>query len=273
MYRPCAKCRDDALISIAETLQKAARSWLPAILVMTIGTGCTQLPNEHIPIANIESSLASIEEDVSNTQTAIENANKQAQQDDAALSQELASLSRALTQLDANMQEVCKAVAVPVPQAKPADCPPSSAPIVMADDDKLILGEVENVTVIDPVFQIVARMDTGASSSSIHAKNLVTFERDGNDWVRFEITSTDGSVKVEKAVEKFVRVYQQADKAGSRRPVIELRIRLGNIQGTFEFTLADRSHLEHSMILGRNFLTDIALVDVSQQFLQPVTSE
>ena len=74
---------------------------------------------------------------------------------------------------------------------------------------------------------------------------------------------------VEKAVKKFVRVYQQADKKGSRRAVVEMRITLGNIRDTFEFTLADRSHLEHNLILGRNFLKDIAVVDVSQQYVQP----
>jgi len=51
--------------------------------------------------------------------------------------------------------------------------------------------------------------------------------------------------------------------------VVELRLYLGNVKDTFEFTLADRSHLEQGMILGRNFLTDIALVDVSRKFVQP----
>ena len=55
-------------------------------------------------------------------------------------------------------------------------------------------------------------------------------------------------------------------------PVIDLRLFLGNVTDTFSFTLADRSHLEHDMILGRNFLTDMAVVDVSRQFIQPSTS-
>ena len=136
-----------------------------------------------------------------------------------------------------------------------------------------MLGEVERVAVVEPSFSIDARMDTGASSSSLHATNMVQFERDGKDWVRFDVRTTDDSVTIEKPVRKYVRVFQQADKEGSRRPVVELRIALGNIQAGFEFTLADRSHLEHNMILGRNFLTDIAVVDVSQQFLQPTSRE
>ena len=64
-------------------------------------------------------------------------------------------------------------------------------------------------------------------------------------------------------------MVQQADPSGSRRPVVEMRVQLGEIQDTFEFTLADRSHLENEIILGRNFLADVTLVDVGQQFIQP----
>jgi hypothetical protein len=68
---------------------------------------------------------------------------------------------------------------------------------------------------------------------------------------------------------RYVRVFQQADPEGSRRPVISMRLRLGDVQDTFEFTLADRSHLNYQILLGRNFLTDVALVDVGRQFVQP----
>jgi hypothetical protein len=70
-------------------------------------------------------------------------------------------------------------------------------------------------------------------------------------------------------VVRHARVIQQADPKGSRRPVVEMRVRLGELQDTFEFTLADRSHLENEMILGRNFLADVTLVDVGRRFIQP----
>ena len=52
--------------------------------------------------------------------------------------------------------------------------------------------------------------------------------------------------------------------------VVRMRLVLGNVQDSFDFTLADRSHLENVMILGRNFLTDIAVVDVGKQYVQPL---
>ena len=140
---------------------------------------------------------------------------------------------------------------------------------VVTSDDKLLVGELEHVWVDPPGMTIVSRIDTGAQSSSLTAENLVEFERDGDDWVRFDVVVGEISTTLEREVVRYVRVFQQADPEGSRRPVVSMRLHLGNVQGSFEFTLADRSHLEYQSILGRNFLTDIALVDVGRQFVQP----
>jgi hypothetical protein len=49
-------------------------------------------------------------------------------------------------------------------------------------------------------------------------------------------------------------------------------VTLGDIQGKFEFTLADREHLDQEALLGRNFLTDVAVVDVGRSFVQKAYS-
>lgn len=153
------------------------------------------------------------------------------------------------------------------PRTEAAEC---EAQTVVMHGDRMVVGEKEQVRLVPPGFVLTARVDTGAASSSLHAENLTEFERDGQDWVRFDVATEEVNVTIERPVEKYVRVYQQSDKEGTRRPVIKMRIVLGNVKDTFEFTLADRSHLEHSMLLGRNFLTDIALVDVGRQFVQPL---
>jgi hypothetical protein len=140
---------------------------------------------------------------------------------------------------------------------------------VVTNDDKLLVGELEHIWVDPPGMKMVARIDTGAQSSSLTAENLLEFERDGDDWVRFDVIVGELSTTLEREVVRYVRVFQQADPEGSRRPVVSMRLHLGNVQDSFEFTLADRSHLEYQSILGRNFLTDIALVDVGRQFVQP----
>lgn len=184
---------------------------------------------------------------------------------------DLEVLTNEIDQLPAAVSSSCRKSSEPSVQA----CQPGSTkqPTVVSTDGKILVGELENVWVDPPGIHAIARVDTGAQSSSMHAESLVEFERDGDDWVRFNIEGDKKGSLIERRVERYVRVYQQADKVGQRRPVIRMRINLGNVQDTFEFTLADRSHLDYQLILGRNFLTDVALVDVAQQFIQPAREE
>ena len=148
-------------------------------------------------------------------------------------------------------------------------CACLAAPKAEATQGKSVVGEKERIRLDPPGKLFVARMDTGATSSSLHAQNIVQFERDGANWVRFDLQAEEGIEKVEAPIVRYARVVQQADPQGSRRPVVSLRIQLGEIDESVEFTLADRSHLETEVLLGRGFLTDLAIVDVSRKFIQP----
>ena len=170
-----------------------------------------------------------------------------------------------MDELPAELARLCSTTAAVETQCEKRD---PVQPVVMAAD-KMLLGELERVWIEPPGATLTARIDTGASSSSLHAEELIGFERDGDDWVRYNILVNNAALPVEAQVARYVRVYQQADADGSRRPVVNLRIRLGDVQDTFEFTLADRSHLDYQIILGRNFLTDMALIDVGKKFIQP----
>ena len=180
------------------------------------------------------------------------------------------ALEAQLHGLDEQIQNLPNTLELSCPEpSEEQQCAEISRAVVSAAD-KVIVGALEHGYMDPPGVNVVARIDTGATSSSLHAQNLVPFERDGEDWVRFDmmVNETD-SVVVERQIIRHVRVVQQADPGGSRRPVVAMRVRLGDIQDTFEFTLADRSHLENELILGRNFLADVTLVDVGQQFIQP----
>jgi hypothetical protein len=151
-----------------------------------------------------------------------------------------------------------------------ARCDETQLQRVVVSDDKMVVGEVETVWLDPPGMHIDAQIDTGASANSLNAEDMVLFERDSDDWVRFHVRNDAGDqVRIERAVLRFVRVYQQADPEGTRRPVVELRVHIGDVEDDFEFTLADRSHLKQQLLLGKSFLTDLALVDVSRQFVQP----
>ena len=164
-----------------------------------------------------------------------------------------------------SMQKELQACMQPQTPA-PATC--DDQPVVL-NDERMVVGEVEWVHIDPPGILMSARIDTGAQSSSIHADNLTHFERDGDDWISFQLEVENEPVTIERPILRHVRVFQQSDKEGSRRPVVAMRIIVGNVTDSFEFTLADRAHLEHDMILGRNFLTDLAVVDVGREYVQP----
>ena len=48
-----------------------------------------------------------------------------------------------------------------------------------------------------------------------------------------------------------------------------LGIVIGNIRQKAEFTLSNRSHLDYQVLVGRNILSDVMLVDVSQANIAP----
>ncbi|MDK9738088.1 ATP-dependent zinc protease [Vibrio sp. D404a] len=156
------------------------------------------------------------------------------------------------------------------PEAKPV--PPKEPPakkVTKTADGKLILGEEEWVFVPGLKEAFKARVDTGATTSSISATDIVPFERDGKDWVKFKIEH-DGikSQEVSLPVERWVKIKQSSAEGTQRRAVIVANIQIGDLKDKTEFTLADRTHLKYPLLLGRSFFRDVAVVDVSKKYVQ-----
>lgn len=163
--------------------------------------------------------------------------------------------------------------------AKP-ECPPApKAPVctVASQNDsgradrlkgKVIVGEVEKFYLADAELVYDARIDSGAETSSLDARNITRFERDGNNWVRFDVPVPDADdfVTIEKEVARRVKIIQSATDEKDRRVVVELQFMIGNHRQQAEFTLTDRSHLSHSVLVGRNILRDVMLIDVGKEF-------
>ena len=132
---------------------------------------------------------------------------------------------------------------------------------------KLFLGEVEKVFLIKEKLSFDARIDSGAVTSSLGVFNLETLERDGDDWVRFTLSENIETTKYEYPLERMIRIVQQKSSEPAIRPVINIQFSIGEKNYTSPFSLADRSHLEYQVLMGREFLKDIAVVDVSGKFL------
>ncbi|MGL4475474.1 MAG: ATP-dependent zinc protease family protein, partial [Shewanella sp.] len=153
----------------------------------------------------------------------------------------------------------------PVIVTEPATCPEDSI------GEKIILGQVEFVFVDELQAGFDTRIDTGAESSSLDARNIILFERDGQQWVRFDVNVEGGDAPLktfESKVERFVRIKgDEATSNDDRRPVITAHLQIGAYKAQTSLNLNNRSGLEYQLLLGRKFMKDIAVVDVSQAFL------
>ncbi|ART78882.1 ATP-dependent zinc protease family protein [Oceanisphaera avium] len=149
-------------------------------------------------------------------------------------------------------------------------------------DGKLVVGETEQVWLDIVNDDFAARIDTGATTSSLSAQDITVFERDGKPWVSFNMAheGVDEKLQVETPLVRYVRIRQASADDADRRPVVELTMRIGSFTEKTEFTLTDRSQMTYSVLLGREFLKDIAVVDIARQNVQgkpsrptPVKSE
>ncbi|QNI03020.1 ATP-dependent zinc protease [Halomonas sp. SH5A2] len=139
-------------------------------------------------------------------------------------------------------------------------------------ENKTLLGRNEWVGLPSIGTYLKAQVDSGANTSSLSAREITPFERDGEDWVRFKLALNEDDVVVESVrdewieapIERRVRIVQASGEES--RLVISLLLTLGPLSENVEFTLSDRSHLDYPVLLGRRFLLDISIIDVAETY-------
>ena len=139
---------------------------------------------------------------------------------------------------------------------------------------KLIVGELEKFYLADPGIVHVARIDSGAETSSLDARNITRFERNGNNWVRFDIPLPDSDkfLTLEREVSRRVKIIQASADDVDRRVVVELQFMIGDHHQKAEFTLTNREHLTNVVLVGRNILRDVMLIDVGKEYATELPS-
>lgn len=241
----------------------------PLICLLALATvaGCSfQGRNQAVmdSLAEMEIRIRLLQSEVTDVRQAIaarETAREARGSTDVTLQAQLDDMQRRLASLPEQLAELCPEP--PQYGAMSAQCEgdPEIQRVVVSGD-KLVVGEVERVWLEPPSAFMEARIDAAAERSLLRAQEVVEFERDGNKWIRFEITAADEAVSIERPLQRTVRVGEQ------RRPVVTLRVQLGDVRESVEFALTDLSGEDQPMVLGRNFLTDVALLDVARKFVQ-----
>lgn len=129
-------------------------------------------------------------------------------------------------------------------------------------EDLVILGYLEDVMIGNLALELRAKLDTGADTSSVHARDIEIYKRGKRDnWVRFRLVGKDGrAIRYDQNVIRFARIKT---KTGGtiRRPVIRLSLCVGGVVGDAEVNLADRAEFDYDVLVGREFLANRVIVD------------
>ena len=139
------------------------------------------------------------------------------------------------------------------------------------DNNKLLVGNLEVCDLPElGITNLELRVDTGATTSSLHVDNLVRVRKGGKRLLRFDIhpdVHQIEKVTTCRAPVHSIRRVKSSNGTSERRYVIKTTLSLGGESWPIELTLTDRSDMSYLMLLGREGMSDRLLVDPSQSFL------
>ncbi|PSW07429.1 ATP-dependent zinc protease family protein [Photobacterium lipolyticum] len=238
------------------------------LLTFALLSGCTLTPS-HDQEKTLNA-ITAMETNVNGRLTAMSEQINEQNEYIANLEKELSSiaedLNRDKTSANTKPQVMVEKKIIPRPVIEPVVDPKVA-------HGKAILGEEEWVWLDSIQSRFKARIDSGATTSSLNAVDIQLFERDGKEWVRFNLNHTSEVYEqkpeiVEAPVLRWVKIRQSTSENAIRRPVIEAWVNLGPLHEKAQFALADRSQMVYPVLLGRDFFKDIALVDVGKRYVQ-----
>lgn len=131
------------------------------------------------------------------------------------------------------------------------------------------VGWLEKVYLNSGKLKLVAKLDTGAKTTSLGYSSIQYFKKENVDWVSVSVTNKKNfMIVLEKPVIRFVNIKQHVGEKIQQRPIIKLGICLKDTYKEVEVDLMDRSGFNYTMLIGRNFLTDKFVVDSARIFTQ-----
>ncbi|TNE33179.1 clan AA aspartic protease [bacterium] len=132
------------------------------------------------------------------------------------------------------------------------------------------IGRIEKVSLVDLGFiDLDVKIDSGASTSALHAQNIRKVRIGDKIFVKFRMLDRthpayeDNDIKLPLHRVKKVR---SSNGYLQKRYTIQTRMKLGKKIYRIEFTLSDRKDMKYPILLGTKFLRNKFLIDVSKKY-------
>ncbi|TVR80246.1 MAG: peptidase [Chitinophagaceae bacterium] len=131
-----------------------------------------------------------------------------------------------------------------------------------------VLGRVDKIDLPDlELFDLDAKIDTGAYSSSIHCHNIEIEKVNGKEILKCNLLDPKHPVYNEKVFrfDDFTRTRVKSSNGQvQKRFLIRTDILLFGNRFSTDFTLNDRQEMKYPILLGRKLLRQGFVVDVKQ---------
>ncbi len=138
-------------------------------------------------------------------------------------------------------------------------------------DTKKIIGRKDKVDFPKMrLYEVEAKIDTGAYTSSIHCHNIKVIDKDGINYVSFNLLDPSHPDYTEKRYKMLLHSKKRIKNSfgkSEERCVVQTSITIFGEKIDIELSLSDRTKMEYPVLLGRKLLKKGFIVDVSKSDL------
>lgn len=147
-----------------------------------------------------------------------------------------------------------------------------------------LFGRYEQIKIEDLGKTLKAKMDTGAMTASLSARDIERFEREGEDWVRFRL-AVEGAddTLYEHRLARIAEIKTRSEESSAadpdddndaergpdfaERPVVQMQLCIGDQMRETEVNLTDRTHFRYPLLIGATAIRDLeAAIDPAQKY-------
>ena len=134
--------------------------------------------------------------------------------------------------------------------------------------EKKIIGRKETISILDlELYDLDAKVDTGADSNALHCDNIDLSEE---GYVSFclldEVHEAYHGKRIRLPLHKLKRVKSSNGEI-QERPTIQVNVNFFAKEYKTVISLTNRADMRYPMLIGRRFISGKFLVDVSLEYL------
>lgn len=133
--------------------------------------------------------------------------------------------------------------------------------------EKKIVGRKESLSILDlELFDLDAKVDTGADSNALHCDHIEIKDKEVSFTLLDEVHPSYHGKRITLPIYKIKKVKSSNGEV-QERPSVKVTIEFYGKKYKSVISLTNRADMKFPMLIGRRFLNDRFLVDVSKEYL------